>query len=447
MHTVCLPLQNRTGALLRTGTDFFASFTSRTLNPFDCSRHAARSPLKVALLVPFRGADAIWGPSCQYSAVLAAAELNAKGGVLGRQIELLAADAGGDPVDVEARVRALLASDSPEVLIGVHLSSVRQQLSKAFAGRIPYIFTPIYEGGVTDDGTFAIGETPLNQLAGPVDFLIQREAARRWYLLGHDYVWPRKTHAWLSHHLRAAGAEVAGEEYQPLDKDNFETVLDRIEAARPDIVMQSLVGSACLEFNRAFARRGLDRHVLRLSGALEENTLMALEPEVRRNLYSASSYFASLNNESNRSFLERYYTVFGKNAPVQSVLSISCYEGMHFLAALAAQAGSLRLRQLESAFRSGLRFETAKGTVHLVNGCGCPELPRPRRCHGLRDREPFRSLTVNRITNRDRASESHSEEAEPLGHNLRPSCIPPDCGSARPATGRRSLQSASSAKG
>ncbi|MFE3837161.1 substrate-binding domain-containing protein [Rhodobacteraceae bacterium PA1-206B] len=338
---------------------------------FDRPSQAAervRPPLKIALLVPFHGADAIWGPSCQYSAVMAAAELNAKGGILGRQIELLAADAGGDPVAVEARVRALLDSDAPEVLIGVHLSSVRERLSKAFGGRLPYIFTPLYEGGISGGGTFAIGETPRAQLAGPVDHLIRTAPARRWYLLGHDYIWPRKTHAWLARHLAQRGAEVVGEEYHALSEEDFAPVLDRIEAARPDMVMQSLVGSACLEFNRAFARRGLSRKILRLSGALEENTLMALEPSARENLYCASSYFSSLDTPGNRSFQGRYYAVFGKNAPVQSVLSISCYEGLHFLAALAGQAGSLRLPRLEDAFRGGLWFEAARGPVRLRNG-------------------------------------------------------------------------------
>lgn len=325
-------------------------------------------PLRIALLVPFHGADAIWGPSCQYSAVMAAAELNAKGGILGRQIELLAADAGGDPAEVEGRVRALLASDAPEVLIGVHLSSVRERLSRAFGGSLPYVFTPLYEGGIRECGTFAIGDTPQAQLAGPVDHLIRSESAQRWFLLGHDYVWPRKTHAWLSQHLTARGAEVVGEAYQPLSEEDFEPLLDWIEAAQPDMVMQSLVGSACLEFNRAFARRGLSQKILRLSGALEENTLMALEPAARENLYCASSYFSSLNTPGNQAFQQRYYAVFGKNAPVQSVLSISCYEGMHFLAALTAQAGSLRLPRLEEAFRSGLWFEAARGPVRLKNG-------------------------------------------------------------------------------
>ncbi|MDS9468479.1 substrate-binding domain-containing protein [Paracoccus sp. MBLB3053] len=355
-------------SLFQAGGNFISRVATRKPSVLEGEDRASRRPIRIGLLVPFRGADAIWGPSCQYSGVLAAAELNQKGGILGRPVQLSAADAGGDPELVEDRVRKLLATDGADVLIGVHLSSVRERLSRAFGNLIPYIFTPLYEGGATEDGTFAIGETPANQLAGAVDHFTSDLGARSWFLMGHDYVWPRKTHDWLSRHLRASGCEVSGEEYHDLNEDNFEAALDRIERARPSVVMQSLVGSACLEFNRAFARRGLDRHVLRLSGALEENTLMALEPEARRNLYCVSSYFASLDCRSNRDFLERYYAVFGKTAPVQSALSISCYDGMNFFAALAEGAGSISLSRLGEAFHRGLVFEAAKGAVHLVNG-------------------------------------------------------------------------------
>ena len=95
------------------------------------SEPAPRSygPIRIGLLVPFQGADAIWGPSCQYSAVLAAAEMNEKGGILGRQIELLAADAGGSPEAVVERARDLVERQGANALIGVHLSSVRVALA------------------------------------------------------------------------------------------------------------------------------------------------------------------------------------------------------------------------------------------------------------------------------------------------------------------------------
>lgn len=371
MSTAFFPMLPPVEARFRANASMLGVFGQDGLNALTRAIRSSGmplAPLKIALLVPFRGVDAIWGPSCQYSAVLAAAEINARGGILGRQIQLLAADAGGAPADVEQRVRELIAAQDVEVLIGVHLSSVRERLSQAFAGQIPYIFTPLYEGGEIDDGTFAIGETPQTQLAGPVDYVLREHGARRWFMIGHDYVWPRKTHRWLAQHLDTVGARVMGDEYCPLDQGDFEVELDRIEAARPNVVMQSLVGSACLEFNRAFVRRGLDQTILRLSGALEENTLMALEPEARNNLYCASSYFSSLDNAENRAFLSRYYAVFGRNAPVQSVLSISCYEGMKFLAELASRAGSLRLSSLNAAFREGLSFEAAKGTVRIANG-------------------------------------------------------------------------------
>lgn len=323
-------------------------------------------PIRIGLLVPFQGADAIWGPSCQYSAVLAAAELNEKGGILGRQIELLAADAGGSPEAVVERARDLVERQGANALIGVHLSSVRLALAEAFAGRVPYVFAPLFEGGNDRAGVFAIGEIPERQFSGPVHHMMQQYRARRWFLVGNDYVWPRASHNWIRRFVTENGGEVIGEEYVGIGEETGQLV-DLIEEAQPDIVFQSLVGSECLPFNRDFAARGLGRQIIRLSGAIEENTLMAIGEDSTENLFCAAGYFSALKTLENRRFLKRYRDAFGTSAPVQGVLSEACYEGLQFFGALATKAQSLDLASMNGALE-GLRFESARGVTTVRNG-------------------------------------------------------------------------------
>ncbi len=325
-----------------------------------------REPLRIGLLVPFQGADAIWGPSCQYSAVLAAAELNEKGGILGRQIELLAADAGGSPQAVVERARDLVERQGANALVGVHLSSVRVELARALADRVPYVFAPLFEGAALGEKVFTIGEVPERQFAGPVSHFMDNQGARRWFLVGNDYVWPRASHHWVRDFVTRRGGEVVGEEYVGLGEDTTHLV-DMIEAANPDIVFISLVGSECVPFNRMFAARGLSRRMLRLSGAVEENTLMAIGADNTENLFCAAGYFSALQTPENNTFLKRYRDAFGVTAPVQGVLSEACYEGLRFFGALATRAQSLEFDALSQAFE-GLSFESPRGVTTVRNG-------------------------------------------------------------------------------
>ena len=337
--------------------------------------------VRIGLLVPFHGADAIWGPSCQYSAVLAAAELNQQGGILGRQIELLAADAGGDPAEVVERARDLVINQGANVLIGVHLSSVRQalekanlppekyqELVKAFAGRVPYVFAPLFEGSGQLPDVFTIGEVPSRQFSGAVGYFLKTQPRSRWFLVGNDYIWPRASHRWIKAFVQSQGGEIVGEEYVGIGDDTT-GVLDWIEALQPDIVFQSLVGCECVPFNREFAERGLN-HIVRLSGAIEENTLMAIGEANTENLYCAAGYFSCLETVENRDFLDRYRKAFGATAPVQGVLSQSCYEAMRFFGALADRARSLDLDDLARA-ADGLTYSSPRGRTVMRDGVAC----------------------------------------------------------------------------
>jgi urea transport system substrate-binding protein len=113
---------------------------------FDLSLAGGRSRsdrLKIAFLIPLSGPAGLWGPSCQTSAMLASREVNAAGGILGREIELVFADAGADPEHVVDETIDLIAEHRAEAVIGMHISAVRVALVRALRGRLPYVYTPV----------------------------------------------------------------------------------------------------------------------------------------------------------------------------------------------------------------------------------------------------------------------------------------------------------------
>jgi len=324
-----------------------------------------RDRLSIALLAPFSGPAGLWGPSCQSSAMLAAREINESGGLLGRELDLTFIDAGGDPDTVADATLDLVVDGGAEAVIGMHISAVRQALVRALRGRVPYVYTPVYEGGETAPGVFMVGETPAMQLKPSIKWLAERHGARHWYLMGNNYVWPRVSHRAARRYVAANGGEVVGESYVPFGCDDYEATLDYIRKARPDAILVSMVGNDCVAFNRAFADAGLDRHILRLSAASEENTLLGIGAENATNFYFAAGYLAGLETEANLAFLDRYHGAFGKEAPVPNTIGESCYEGVRFYAELARRAEALDVATLSRAAR-GMSYVGARGRSRML---------------------------------------------------------------------------------
>lgn len=293
-----------------------------------------RRELNIALCVPLGGATGIWGPSALASAKLAVAELNMGSGISGRSCRLITVDAADEAVNIEATLIGLVGSGEVDAIIGMHTSAVRQRILNAVGGQLPFVYTPLYEGGESTPGVFAIGETTACQLQPAIKWLGQQRKPKRWFAIGNDYVWPRVSHRMARQYMLDAGSELVSESYVPVGTSDYLEILDAIKSSRADAVLVSLVGQDAVDFNREFGRHGLSRTMLRLSCAIGENELLAIGSENADDLFVASGYFSTLDTDANLSFKERYLAFFGERAPTLNTFGQSTYEGFHFLAAL-----------------------------------------------------------------------------------------------------------------
>lgn len=290
---------------------------------------------KVALLVPMCGAAGIWGPSCIANAQLAAHELNADRGINERPIELMIIDSAIEAeTPVETVIERLISSRSIDAIVGMHISAVHQRVARIVRSRVPYIYTPVYEGGETTPGVFAIGDTPDFQLGPAMERLTARYRHKKWALIGNDYVWPRASNIFAKQKIAKLGGEVVTERYLPFGSRSIETEVERLRTSGAEAVLMTLIGQDAVEFNRAFGHASLDRKMIRLSCVLEENCLLACGEDALRRMYSAASYFGALETEENAAFKERYYSMHGDRAPMLNSIGQSSYEGVQFLAGL-----------------------------------------------------------------------------------------------------------------
>ncbi|WP_298275330.1 substrate-binding domain-containing protein [uncultured Bradyrhizobium sp.] len=344
--------------------------SDRVLAPMDRSRfgpRGARNRLRVAGFVCCTGSPGMWGPATTSAAQLAVAEINRRGGILGREIELSVYDAGGPLEEVLDRAEQAIAFDEADLVMGMHTSAVRVALRKVTRGRIPYIYTAVYEGGERTPGVVAIGETPRWQIRPSIHWLAETRRATRWYLIGSDYVWPWQSHRAVKRYIKETGGLVVGEEFVPVGEDDHEAQLERIRAAKPDIVLISLIGTDSVTFNRAFADAGLASTTLRFAGCVDETSLLGIGADKTENLFCASGYFPSVGSHAGDGFRDRYRAMFGPYAPPVGSCGESAYEGFCLLEAAANRAGTLDMRPLLAA-ADNLVYRGPRGPVTVRSG-------------------------------------------------------------------------------
>lgn len=321
---------------------------------FPFALHRETDSFSIGLFVPMIGVAGIWGPSGLACATLAVEEINQAGGLLGRQVRLECVNASDEVEDLADLTRELVDSGTIGAIVGMHTSSVRRAVIEGCRGRLPYVYTALHEGGERSPGVYAIGETPDRQLRPVIDMFVHQWHARRWMFVGNDYEWPWISHRLARNYVSQCGGVVLSEDYVPFGPDNFDVILQKIQDARPDAILLSLVGQDAIDFNRAFGEAGLSRSILRLSCAIEENMLLAIGEDNTDDLFVSSGYFAASTDDANMGFKERYHQRFGQRAPTLNSLGQSNYEGIHFAAALA-------LRALERGGRKPLEYKGVRG--------------------------------------------------------------------------------------
>src|SRR5215469_5772857 len=319
---------------------------------------AAAEEFKIGLFAALSGPASLFGPTQKASAELAADEINKAGGILGRQIKLIPTDAGGPPAESTKSAIRLMLEEKVDMFVGSHDSATREALVATIKGKVPYIYTPTYEGGECSYNTYVIADTPEQQIRPSVTWMMKERNAKNFYLIGDDYVWPRKSNAHAKKYIAENGGKIVNEEYVPFGAPNkFEEAVTRIKSAKPDAVLITLVGADNVNFNRTFAGFGLDKDIARLSLLLEENTLKGIGADGSNNLFSCMSYYANAPGEANKKFKVAYFAKFGDKAPQLSIIGTDCYAGVNCAKALVEKAQGTDARKVMAA-SSGLSFNS-----------------------------------------------------------------------------------------
>ncbi|WP_193604733.1 substrate-binding domain-containing protein [Nocardioides dongkuii] len=332
----------------------------------DATRRGAREAetLSIAFVVPLQGPTGLYGPSCLACGQLAVEQLNAADGIAGRRVELVVVDAGRSPEAVAEEVGSLVDRGRVQAVAGWHISAVRVAITRRVGGRVVYAYAAMHEGRDDTPGVFMLGERPVNQLLPAVHWMREQLGVGRWAVVGNDYVFPRVTAATTRAALEDTAAEIVSETYVPLGTTDFRGVLDGLDPGRVDGVIMLLMGQDAVRFNRQFAGRGLSGSLVRLSPAVEENTLLGGGAGAHEGLYAAAAYFDGMGTAESTALSRDYHDRFGPWAPALNAVGESCYEAILFLARMGRVCGGVDVADV-AAMTSGQFYDSPRGLLRL----------------------------------------------------------------------------------
>lgn len=327
---------------------------------------------RLGLIVPSGGTPAMYAPSFSTTAELAAHEINERGGVLGREIELVPIGVGPNALHDPGELRAAIERARTHSLVLCHDSHVRELVTELVGGRVPIFYPPIWEGGRHHPGVLCTGDSTETKVWPAIHWLARNAAATDWMIVGTDYLWPTRT-ARMVEPLLSQRGWWRGTHLAPyslledLDGDErvVHEVIDAIEASAAGCVLVLLHGSQMAMFNREFTARGLDERVLRFAPMADEAVLLASGPETTCGLLTAFGTF-----EGAEGFLESYAALHGRGVPEPTGVTLAGYEGVAVASAVVARSGQLTpsMRDLARVRSQGFAFDLPAGRVELGRG-------------------------------------------------------------------------------
>jgi urea transport system substrate-binding protein len=297
--------------------------------------------------------------------LLAVEEINAGGGLLNRTVEAVLADGQSDEAVFARQAEKLIAEDHVCTLFGCWTSASRKAVKPVVEHHNHLLIYPVqYEGLEQSPNIVYLGAVPNQQILPALHWLVGFENRKRWFLVGSDYVFPHTANAVIRDEARASNCTIVGEEYLLLGNTEVAGVVKKIEAAKPDLIVNTINGDANVAFFRALRRAQIaPPQSPTLSLSISEEELSALGPGAAAGEYVPASYFQSLVNPANRDFLSRFARRYGSERTVSSVMA-TAYTGVHLWAQAVRAAGRDDPRAIREALK-GQEYDAAQGPVRI----------------------------------------------------------------------------------
>lgn len=319
--------------------------------------------IKVGILHSLSGTMAISEVSVKDAEMLAIDEINKAGGVLGKKLVPTVEDGNSDWPTFAEKAQKLISTDNVAAVFGGWTSASRKAMLPVFERNKALLYYPVqYEGLEASPYIFYTGATTNQQIIPGLEYLKDKLKVKKLFLVGSDYVFPRTANKEIKAWAKANGMQIVGEEYSPLGNTDYATTINKVKAAKPDAVFQTINGDSNVAFWKQFKDSGLSAKtlpVISVSTAEDEVRGVGIKNIVGQ--YVAWNYYQTTPGARNAAFVKAYKAKYGKGRVTDDPIEAG-YVGVHLWAKAVEKAGSTNPEKVKAASK-GLTFDAPEGKV------------------------------------------------------------------------------------
>jgi len=322
--------------------------------------------ITVGILHSLSGTMAISETTVVDAEELAIKEINANGGVLGKQIVAVKEDGASDWPTFAEKAEKLIDQDEVAVVFGCWTSASRKAVLPVFEEKDHMLWYPVqYEGQECSKNIFYTGAAPNQQIEPAVDWLLENKGTD-FFLVGSDYVFPRTANNIIKEQLKANGGTTLGEDYLPLGNTEVTPIIEKIQQAMPDggVIFNSLNGDSNVAFFKQLKSAGMgpDQYPV-MSVSIAEEEVRTIGPEFLEGHYAAWNYFQTVESAENDKWVSDFKAEYGDDRVTNDPME-AAYIMVYLWAQAVEQAGTTDLAAVREA-AYGQVFEAPGGTVTM----------------------------------------------------------------------------------
>ena len=312
------------------------------------------------------------GNSAASSAMVTAAiemaveDVNERGGVLGKQLEVVTKDGASNTQTYSDNAKELAYNSEVKAVFSAGTSASREAIRGTFEeAEMPYFYTSMYEGGVASDYCICTGQTPEQNCLPILQYIKDNNLGSKIYLIAADYNFGQISGEWLAKYAEELGFEIVGTEYIPLDVTQYGSTITNIIDSGADILWYDLIGTSAMSFYEQYynATNGTDYNILFTGGTpLVSGELDSVDAKYLENILVCSIYYEGIIPEA-ADFEKRYYE---KTSSGINDAAITAYSSIMLWAKACEEAGSFDGDAVMKAINAG-GIEVDNGIGSIVS--------------------------------------------------------------------------------
>lgn len=338
--------------------------------PLFAQAQAQTGPIRIGVVTPLSGTYAGIGQQVKWGLDLAAAQINAAGGVMGRKLELLYEDEEANPAVATQKAEKLFQVGKVDFLTGTVNSGSTLAVGQVAERNNKLIATTVsFADSITADkcspNVFRVNARAGMQSAALADWMAKEKPNANVFYLGPDYEMGRSTVAAFKAAAEAKGAKTVGEVFAPLDNKDYSPFFGQVRSSKPAVIYTSVAGNDTVRLFTQMAEFGVNRNVqvVGASGTVTSQNLAAIG-KAADGFVTGVGYSPNIDSAENRKFVAEFEVV-AKTKP--DLYGADSYGVLFFYKAAVEKAKSVETDKLRDAMRS-LQWATPQGTKTLRAG-------------------------------------------------------------------------------